>query len=97
VIEIASRGTFDYFSNIIPEKVTSSIKAGSLSREVMATAMFRTGWLDGFGKNEKFETSAEMTDDDCMTVIVRGPFSLPLLSGMNAGGCEFIGGRDFTA
>jgi hypothetical protein len=97
VMDIARRGTSDYFGNLIPPEVRGMIRNRMMGVDFIADFMVTTGLLNGFGKSIYMETRNEGDSDDYMVQHISEPFSLPLLAGMNAGGAEVLNDQPLTA
>jgi len=93
VIDVARRGTLDYFGNIIPEEVKGVARTANIGMGFLAEFMITMGQLNGFGKYEVMEVSYHGDENDHTTVRISEPFSLLLCAGTLAGGCEVLAGR----
>jgi hypothetical protein len=97
VMDIARRGTTDYFGNLIPPEVRNMIRGRVMGVDFIADFMVTTGLLNGFGKNLFMDIRNEGDSDDYMIQHISEPFSLPLLAGMNAGGAEVLNDQPLAA
>jgi hypothetical protein len=97
VMDIARRGTADYFSNLIPPEVRDMIRNRVMGVDFIADFMITTGLLNGFGKNIYMDARNEGDSDDYLIQHISEPFSLPLLAGMSAGGSEVLNDQPLAA
>jgi hypothetical protein len=93
VIEIARRGTVEYFKSLLPPGVDSMVSGRKVDTSIVADMMMTAGQLNGFGKYEVMEIRYEGDADDHAILAIHDPFSVLLCSGTLCGGVEVIAGR----
>ena len=92
VIDISRRGTVEYFNTLIPPEARGAARRDTLGVDSVAAFMTTTGQLNGFGKYEIVDIRYEGDADDHTIMNVSEPFSLLLVAGTLAGGCEVVSG-----
>ncbi len=90
VIDISRRGTVEYFNTLIPPEARGAVRRDTLGVDAVAAFMTTTGQLNGFGKYEIVDIRYEGEADDRTIMNVSEPFSLLLVAGTLAGGCEVV-------
>ncbi len=97
VIDISRRGTVDYFKTLIPLEARGGLSRETLDVDSVAAFMTTIGQLNGFGKYEIVDIRYKGEAGDHTVINVSEPFSLPLIAGTQAGGCEVISGSPHDA
>ncbi|MEW6553895.1 MAG: hypothetical protein AB1384_06385 [Actinomycetota bacterium] len=97
VIDISRRGTVEYFNTLIPPEARGMVRGESLGPDSVAAFMTTTGQLNGFGKYEIVDIRYIGNADDHTVINVSEPFSLLLIAGTQAGGCEVVSGSPHEA
>jgi hypothetical protein len=93
VIDIARRGTADYFNNIIQPEVRGLLRGGQVGTEAIGDFMITMGLLNGFGRYEFIEIRYRGDKDDRTIMRITEPFSILLCAGAQAGGLEVVSGN----
>ncbi len=88
VLDIATRGSLEYFDNLVPPEVRGLLRGGILDGKVIADSLVSTGHINGFGKYEILDFHYEGGQDDYIILRISEPFSVLLCAGSIAGACE---------
>jgi hypothetical protein len=90
VVDIATRGSEEYFSNLVPPEIRGLLIGGILDAKVIVDDLSTTGFTNGFGRYEVLDFHYTGGPGDYLILRIGEPFSVLLCVGSLAGACKAL-------